>query len=151
MKPIEHILVPFDFGEPSDCALEYAVNLAKSLHARVFLLHVFEVPVVGFPYNTMPIGADAASRIVVAAEQALDRAVSRFRGHHVEVVPMLEPGDARDVILGVASDIEADLIVMGTHGRKGIARALIGSITESVVRRSTVPVVTIHGPVRAAA
>lgn len=125
----KNILVPVDFGEASQAALDYAVDLAEGTDAKVFVLHTFEIPIVGLPDGVVAATAELTGRIVNAAQKAL-----------------LEQGDAREVILAEAKELGADLIVIGTHGRRGIARALIGSVAESVVRTSPVPVLTVHAP-----
>jgi nucleotide-binding universal stress UspA family protein len=145
MNPIKTVLVPTDFSEPGEAALAYAVNLAESLGARLVLLHAFELPIVGLPNGTIVATADFVSRIVNASQKALDDAIARYGERKVQITPLLKQGDAREVVLAVAKEVCAELIVMGTHGRRGIARALIGSVTESVVRTATVPVLTVHG------
>jgi nucleotide-binding universal stress UspA family protein len=77
-------------------------------------------------------------------QRALDKLADhcRTRGRVGEVV--LRTGDARDVICQTASEVEADLIVMGTHGRRGLSRALLGSVAEYVVRTSKIPVLTVR-------
>src|SRR4051812_38174421 len=145
MDPIKTILVPIDFGPPSEAALGYALDLAEALKARLFLLYAFEFPIIGFPDGAMIASADVASKIVDAGQKALDKAMEKARGRNVEITPLLKQGDPREVILNMAKEVGASMIVMGTHGRRGIARALIGSVTESVVRTSEVPVLTVHG------
>jgi nucleotide-binding universal stress UspA family protein len=144
MKPLETILVPIDFGDPSEDALVYAVDLAESLRAKLVLLHVYELPIVSFPDGAYVATSDVAGRIVDAAQKALDEGVAKIATRKVEIQKLLKQGDPREVILQVAKEVDARLIVMGTHGRRGIARALIGSVTESVVRTSPVPVLTVH-------
>lgn len=142
MNTIKTILVPIDFGEPSESALACAVDLAEQVDARVIILHVFELPIISFPDGAFVASAELASRIVDASQKALLDAVKRHRAHDVEIEPVLEQGDPKEVILSTIERIGADLVVMGTHGRRGLARALVGSITEHVVRRSPVPVLT---------
>jgi nucleotide-binding universal stress UspA family protein len=152
MNSIKTILVATDFGEPGERALTYAVDLARWLGAKVVLLHAFELPVVGFPDGAMLASAEIASRITNAAQKALDEAVANVRRDgKIEITTLLEQGDPREVVLAMAKETEANLIVMGTHGRKGIARALIGSVTESVVRVSPIPVLTVHAATKPAA
>jgi nucleotide-binding universal stress UspA family protein len=148
MNPIKTILVPTDFSEPAASALAYAVDLAEGLGAKVVLLHAFELPIVGFPDGVVVATADVASRIVNAAQKALDDAALPFAKRKVEITALLKQGDPREVVLATANDLCAELIVVGTHGRRGIARALIGSVTESIVRTAPVPVLTVHGPPR---
>ena len=145
MTPIQTILVPMDFGAPSEAALAYAVDLAEALGARLYLLHTYQVPLVGFPMAAAPAVGDLAGQIAAEGQKALEAAVSKVQGRKVEITPVLKQGDPREVILEMAKDVRANLIVMGTHGRRGIARALIGSVTESVVRTADVPVLTVHG------
>jgi nucleotide-binding universal stress UspA family protein len=148
MTPIKTILVPTDFSEPAASALAYAVDLAEGLGAKVVLLHAFELPIVGFPDGVVVATADVASRIVNAAQKALDDAARTFAKRKVEITSLLKQGDPREVVLATANDVRAELIIVGTHGRRGIARALIGSVTESIVRTAPVPVLTVHGPPR---
>ncbi len=145
MRTPKNILVPVDFGEASDAALDYAVDLAEGTDAKVFVLHTFEIPIVGLPDGVVAATAELTGRIVNAAQKALDDLSKRYDGRKVPVTTILKQGDAREVILAEAKDLGADLIVIGTHGRRGIARALIGSVAESVVRTSPVPVLTVHG------
>ena len=144
MIPPKTILVPTDFSEPAQKALDYAVELAEKLGAKVQVIHAFELPLVGFPDGTVTITAEMATRITVAAQKALDEVVEKYKGRSVELVTSLVQGDPREIVLETAKKLGADLIVMGTHGRRGIARALIGSVAESVVRTSSIPVLTLR-------
>ena len=102
-------------------------------------MHAYEIPVVGFPDGAMIATADVAARISQAAQEALDKAVAALGGRGVPVDGILRDGAAAD-------EIDADLIVIGSHGRRGIAKALLGSVAESVVRHAHRPVVTIRAP-----
>ncbi|MBX3260509.1 MAG: universal stress protein [Labilithrix sp.] len=144
MIPPKTILVPTDFSEPARVAFDYAVQLAEKLGSSVHLVHAFEIPLVGFPDGVMTISAEMASRIIDAAQKALDDLVQPYASRKVEIHTSLEQADPRDAVLAVAKRLGADLIVMGTHGRRGIARALIGSVAESVVRTSPLPVLTLR-------
>jgi nucleotide-binding universal stress UspA family protein len=86
-----------------------------------------------------------ASRIINAAQKALDDLSAKYVGRKVKLDAFLEQADPREAVLAAAKKVNADLIVMGTHGRRGIVRALIGSVAESVVRTSPIPVLTMHG------
>ena len=147
MHPIKTLLVPTDFGEPAEAALAWAADLAEGLGARLFLLHTYQLPVIGFP-DGMYVASDDefATRMVAAANKALEDAIKTLNGRNIEVTPLVKAGDPREVILTTAKEVGANLIVMGTHGRRGISRALIGSVTESLVRTSTVPILTVHAP-----
>jgi len=139
------ILVPIDFSDPSRHALDYAVGLAESLGAKVYVLHAYEMPIVGLPDGVFVATSDMVCRIVEAANKALADACGRYKGRQVVISAVLKQGDPREVIVDMAKEAQADLVVLGTHGRRGIARALMGSVTESIIRISPVPVLTVHG------
>jgi nucleotide-binding universal stress UspA family protein len=144
MNRIESILVPIDFGAQSDRAVDYAVNLAEQLGAGVHIISAFELPIASFPDGAYVVSAEMASRLIEASQTALNKACARVEDRKVAVTSHLEQGDPREAILRVAHERKVDLIVMGTHGRKGIARALIGSTAEAVIRASDIPVLTVH-------
>lgn len=144
MTPPKTVLVATDFSETSAAALEYAVELAGKLGAKVHVVHAFELPLVGFPDGNVTITAEMASRIISAAETALAEISKKYASRDVELQTRLEQADPREGILTAAEKVGADLIVMGTHGRRGIARALIGSVAENVVRTSPIPVLTLR-------
>lgn len=137
-------LVPTDFGEPSQKALAYAVELAKKLEGEVIVLHTFDLPIVGFPDGAMVATPEMSTRISTAAQEGLAKTLAQFQNAGVNMRSVLKQGDAWEAILETAKELGAGMIVMGTHGRTGIGRALLGSVAEKVVRTSTVPVLTIH-------
>ncbi len=137
-------LVATDFGEHAERALVYAVELAAQLDATIHLVHVVEfpslaVPGIGHAYNSVMMENQTAD-----GRNELDRLVALYRDRVAMAPPRLEIGDARDEIDRVAGAISADLIVMGTHGRRGLRRILLGSVAESVVRTAPCPVLTIR-------
>lgn len=138
------ILVPTDFSVASEAALDHAIGLASKLGGKVYVLHAYQLPVVGFPDGVLVPTAEIASRVISWAQTELAACVAKRKASGVEILPILKQADPREAALAVAEEISADLIVMGTHGRRGIARALIGSVAESVVRTSAVPVMTVH-------
>lgn len=138
------LLVPTDFGEASDRALAYAVGLGQKLGAEVVVLHSYEIPMVGFPDGAMVATAELTSRILEGAQAGLDRSVTRHKGDGVPLKGVIRQGDPWRSVLDAAKEFSAGMIVMGTHGRKGLPRALIGSVAEKIVRTSPVPVLTVH-------
>ena len=138
------ILVPTDFSVSAETALDYALQLAAKLGAKVYVMHAYQLPVVGFPDGVLLPTAEIATKLISWAQSQLAACVARRKESSVEIVPVLKQADPRDAVLSAAEDLSADLVVMGTHGRRGLARALIGSVAESVVRTSTVPVLTVH-------
>jgi nucleotide-binding universal stress UspA family protein len=140
------ILVPVDFTEPSNRAFDYAVELAKQVGGTLYVLHAYDLPIIGFGDGVYVATSDLAGRMIQAAQTGLAETTERAKGCNVEVVTMLKQGDPRSVILQVAREVGAEMVVMGTHGRRGFSRALIGSVAENVVRTCTLPVLTIHAP-----
>ena len=146
MATLRRILVATDFTETSDRALDWAAELAARLDASVTVMHAYEVPVIGFPDGGLVATADMATRLSEAARTALEAVVEQRRGRGVSIEGLLHEGVAWEEINAVADEIDADLIVIGTHGRRGLARALLGSVAENVIRTAHRPVLTIHGP-----
>lgn len=139
---ISRILVPIDFSTFSEQALDYAGELATKLGATVDLLTVVGIPTYGIPELGVGMTAPMIENLVVENQKALDELAERRK---LAGQRLVRTGDARDVILHTAEELGADLIVMGTHGRRGISRALLGSVAEMIVRASPVPVLTVRG------
>jgi nucleotide-binding universal stress UspA family protein len=141
VKPIKHILVATDFGESSDNAVEYAAYLANAFGAALTLFHSFEIPALGldgavpYPVNLITPIHDEARRNLATRLAELQKLVPGARS-------ILASGPPCEVILDAAEQQGADLIVVGTHGRRGLSRALLGSVAERVVRLARVPVLT---------
>jgi nucleotide-binding universal stress UspA family protein len=133
--PVERILVATDFSLCSLNALERAEELARKLDAELILLHVEAVPVAG---------SQMADATHAAVGRELAHAADQLRHHHhLKVRSLLRTGAADEEILDAAETERASLIVMGTHGRKGVARVLLGSVAERVLRGARCPVLTV--------
>lgn len=143
---LRSILAPVDFGAGSDHSLEVALDLAKLTGASVHILHVYQIPVYGFPDGAFLAGPEIATRLSEAAQKGLDNVVQRVAARGVKVEGQLRQGNPPDEIVNAAQELGCDAIVLGTHGRKGIAHALMGSVAERVVRTSPIPVLTIRTP-----
>jgi nucleotide-binding universal stress UspA family protein len=142
---VKTLLVPVDFSETSEAALEYAVELAQKLGARLVVMHAYELPVYGFPDGALVASAEVATRVMTGAQEGLEVMVQRYRGAiKGKLDTVLRQGVPWEEVRSVAEEIGADMIIIGTHGRQGIARALIGSVAEKIIRTSTRPVLTIH-------
>jgi len=137
------VLVPTDFSDHAERATDYACELARKLGARVILLHAYALPSVGFP-ESIGFGAELAGRVVTVAEEALRAAKERRQASGVEIVTVAREGDPRDLILGTIEEHHADLVCMGTHGRRGLARAMLGSVAEEIVRHAPCAVLTLR-------
>jgi len=143
---LRSILAPVDFGAGSDHSLEVALDLAKLTGASVQILHVYQIPVYGFPDGAFLAGPEIATRLSEAAQKGLDNVVTRVAASGVKVQGQLRQGNPPDEIVAAAQELGCDAIVLGTHGRKGLAHALMGSVAERVVRTSPIPVLTIRTP-----
>ncbi|HEY3820113.1 MAG TPA: universal stress protein [Polyangiaceae bacterium] len=140
----KQLLVPIDFGEPSQCALEAAIELARRFDGQLTLVHVYEIPSYvygGMTYST----ADLLGPIREAASESLDKALREVQQKLPTARAILRQGSPAVEVLGVIDEARPDLVVIGTHGRKGVRHALLGSVAEKVVRLSAVPVLTMHG------
>jgi nucleotide-binding universal stress UspA family protein len=141
MLPIHTILCPTDFSAYSDNAFHMACALARDYGARVIVLHVVPIPVV--PYVTVAVPPPPEinldePREMLSCYTAPDASVAVER--------LLLEGEPREEIVEMARDRPCDLIVMGTHGRTGMGRLLMGSVAEAVVRAAPCPVLTIRTP-----
>jgi nucleotide-binding universal stress UspA family protein len=140
----EKILCPVDFSEGSDRALDYALALGKRHGSRVSVMHVLPTVLVDpdvYPYLTEPVLANSEARD--RAYHRLGEFVHRALADGIGSEVILEDGDVVGDVLNKARRLEADLIVMGTHGRRGFERLLLGSVTERVLRQSEAPVLSI--------
>ena len=143
MPMIKRILCPTDFSAHSAAALTYAIRLAEGLEADVTLLHVCSVAL-----HVMPVGEytsmDDTTVLMKAAQHELEVWVEKYsKQTSRELEWLLDHGDAYKRINAVTESLHADLIVMGTHGRSGLSRLVMGSVVERVVRTSSRPVLTI--------
>jgi nucleotide-binding universal stress UspA family protein len=150
VSKIERILVATDFTEAADYAVDYAVELAKGLGASLTIVHAYEIPTISFPDGGLVVTQELASRIIEVATEALRVTVARVADHGVRVVSVLREGHPRDAVPALADEIDAQLIVLGTHGRRGIARVLLGSTAENVIRTSLRPALVVRGPMPSA-
>jgi universal stress protein A len=139
-----HILVPTDLGEPAEQALDYACELASKLGATVHLLHVIGIQALGLPELGVAVTSSVVDGLISDNQRALDALVTARRGRAKLGHVMLKTGDPRDVIEQTARELDVDLIVMGTHGRHGVARALLGSVAEAVLRIAPCPVLVVR-------
>jgi nucleotide-binding universal stress UspA family protein len=141
----KRILCPIDFSDASRAALEVAADLAKRYGAMVALFHAYPVPGYTFPDGSFV----ASSKMLEELSGQANRHMEEWKGlaqgmgiSHVEVATAI--GEPAHEILAFARAQQADLVVIGTHGRTGLQHALMGSVAERVVRRSTCPVLTVR-------
>lgn len=142
MFPVHTILHPTDYTEQSRYALHLACALARDYGAHLVLLHVAPLQLPPFVNaGVFPVPYETPRAVL---EQ--DLAKIEIPDPTLAVERIVAEGDPASEILRVAEERHVDLIVMGTHGRRGLGRALMGSVAEHVVRRSSCPVLTIRTP-----
>jgi nucleotide-binding universal stress UspA family protein len=144
MKPIQTILCPTDFSPASDAALAMAIDLAKALKASVRVLHVFQLPFyVG--WENGPAAAAATESLLgdlrKRGRDQLELSAKRCSEAGVSVTTDHVDGVPHSRIVELSQDVS--LVVMGTHGRTGLPRLMIGSVAERVVRLAHCPVLTV--------
>jgi nucleotide-binding universal stress UspA family protein len=138
---ITTILVPIDFSSGSRGALRYATFLARRFQAKVIIFHAIETLSYGMTESLQ--WADLYANIKTIVDPLLDNAIQDLRDSGVAATGASSQGVAYDEIVKRAEEEGADLIVMGTHGRRGLRHLLMGSVAERVVRMAPCPVLTI--------
>jgi nucleotide-binding universal stress UspA family protein len=143
---ISRILVATDFSASADAALAYALKLADQVGATVRLVHVFEDPDAVSLYSEVYVPMPPELRAKILADiggQLTARATAT--GHSNITTEVLTGATAQTIVVGAAEQ-QCDLIVMGTHGRHGMAHLLMGSVAERVVRTAACPVLVVPTP-----
>lgn len=130
---IRTILTPTDFSEYSNYAIPYAVSIARRHHAKIVLLHVADLKT-----QSPELLTHKFPEMKLYHEQADEIDVEMLVGRDV---------DPENTIVRLAEELKADLVVMGTHGARGMRRVQIGNVVEEVVRRTATPVLTITHPI----
>jgi len=147
MALVNRILVPTDFSETAQRALDYAIELASALKVPLRIVHAHVLPVVYAAEGVWatPVWSEAEIQADLAKGLTKLGVLARERGV-VEVSTALLVGPAWQQIVSAATEGGEDLVVMGTHGRSGLKHLLLGSVAEHVVRKATCPVLTIGPP-----
>jgi nucleotide-binding universal stress UspA family protein len=140
MLPIHTILFPTDFSECSQAAFQLATSLARDYSAGLIVLHVYQPP--------LDHSEEVARRAPDSYEDSLWKSLKAIQADDLkyDIDYQLVEGDAADEIVRVGTERPCDLIVMGTHGRMGLERVLLGSVAEKVIRQAACPVVTTKPP-----
>jgi nucleotide-binding universal stress UspA family protein len=131
----EHVLLPLGRDPDRTATAEHAFALAAAFDARLHVLHVVDLAEKGRSADGRTSGEGRTLEQVVTAAEAEDLATAEN----------VREGTPHDEILAYVDEADIDLVVMGTHGKSGLARVLLGSTAEEVVRQSPVPVLTVKG------
>ena len=140
MLPYKTILHPTDFSERSERARRIACALARDCGARLITLHVVSE---SSTLATEPAGPGSSAEVTrhTSAEESLDKLLADST---VKMEAVVDVGDPATAILRVATEIGADLIVMGAHGQTGLRHLLVGSVAEKIIREAACPVLTLR-------
>jgi nucleotide-binding universal stress UspA family protein len=147
MKPFEPrlILVPTDLSDPAAHALRYASSLAERLGARLLVIHADPfLPPTDFTANTAGVFELSRDAMMAAARKELQQHAERNVRASIPFDLRVIVGEPLDAIVAQVTESGADLIVMGTHGRTGMSRLIVGSVTEAVMRVVPVPVIAVN-------
>ncbi len=141
---LDHILAPVDFSDCSLDAAEYAAIVARTTKATVTLLHVLEPVCYGLDF-TLSHGEER-ERLQTTVSRRLDALATALTAAGIPTDRVVRGGLPGDAILEIAAQRACNLIVMGTHGRRGISHVVAGSVAESVLRRAPCPILTVKSP-----
>ena len=145
MKTFERILAATDFSPASQPALDEAERIARESGARLLILHAYQIPALASVARApASVNEDFERAVRTDGEKRLDVLVAQARTRGIDARGLLREGFADEEILDAAGKDKADLIVMGTHGRRGPSRLLMGSVASRVVCRSPCPVMTVR-------
>jgi len=137
---IKHILVPTDFSEYADQALNYAIQLAQQLQAHITLLHIIDTAPLGVVEGATMLPPSYWQELETDIEQIMEESLKRLHDVGLQGETVIVHGVPFQTIVDTAEDKGADVIIMGTHGRTGLPHAIIGSVAEKVVRLAPCPV-----------
>jgi len=141
---VTRVLVPVDFNDCSIEALEYAVQVARQFEAAVVILHVVESASYGLDFTLAARGD--AKKLKEAVTARIEEYARAIKSQNVAVESVVHNGTPGESILAIAATKSTDLIVMGTHGRKGFTHLVSGSVAEAVIRHAPCPVLTVKSP-----
>ena len=147
MKHIRRVLYASDFSKASARAFQTAVTMAKASQARLVIVHVIVpfVPLVPEQYMDSRTVDQLAAQARQWSERQLVKLAARAKATGSRTKVLLREGDPADQIVRAARSERADLIVVGTHGRRGFSKLFLGSVAERVVGTAPCPVVTVRG------
>ncbi len=147
MKKLKKILFPTDFSRCANQALAHALDLAKKYHAELHMFHgiVLHAEDPHNPLHHIPDVAEIHKTLKDTATEQMDSIIRSYHAEDFDIVKVQDRGiAAAPVILEYAKDNDIDLIVMGTHGRRGLEHLFLGSVAEEVIRTASCPVMTVR-------
>ena len=145
MREFKKILFPVDLSESSEKIVPYILTVGRKFNSEIHLLFVARV----FDYFSglyVPVSSITAIEkdIIDGAEKRLDEFAEQYFSDYSDMVMSVVPGDASNKIIDYITSNEIDLVIMGTHGRKGVDKVIFGSVAERVVKTAPVPVMVVN-------
>ena len=145
MREFKKVLFPVDLSESSEKIVPYILMVARKFNSEIHLLFVARV----FDYFSglyVPVASINAIEkdIIDGAEKRLDEFAEQYFSDYSDMVMSVVPGDASNKIIDYITSNEIDLVIMGTHGRKGVDKVIFGSVAERVVKTAPVPVMVVN-------
>lgn len=145
LTPKRKLLLATDFSSCSAHALRFAIDLAKSLDAALTIVHCYEVPSFSLPDGSIVLATPAEhARLVDDVSTHLAHAARTARDGQVDAKTRSELGRPAETLLRVTREPGWYALIMGTHGRHGIGRLVLGSVAEQVLRSAKIPVITVR-------
>lgn len=145
----ERILIPTDGSEVAEAAIEQAIDLAEKYDAELHALYVVDIDAVAYSLGTEQVDRlrqgkfDEMTEIKQKAEDATAFVNELAAEHGIDVIERHSTGRPSQVIVDYVEDHDIDLVVMGSHGRSGVRRVLLGSVTEKTLRSTHTPVLVV--------
>ena len=140
-KLFRNILCPIDFDANSPAALEFAGKIAQETGGRIYLLHVVPWTVAAVPIDASQVLAELKQSATTRLQQLAREKLTGTVANEIVVTVATNPGSE---VVRIARELKADVVIMATHGRKGLSHLVLGSVAERVVRESPCPVLTLR-------
>lgn len=140
-KLFRNILCPIDFDANSPAALGFAGEIAQETHGKIYLLHVVPWTVAAVPIDASQVLAELKQSATTRLQQLAKEKLNGRVANEIVVTVATDPGSE---VVRIARELKADVVIMATHGRKGLSHLVLGSVAERVVRESLCPVLTLR-------
>ena len=138
------ILCAVDFSDTSDQAFDYSVALARKLGAQIKVAHIYQIPAAALPNGVLDAPVDYEDNLQDQLQDRLEEYIDDKAIEDIDITAYVCQGIPYIEIIEMAMETNADMIVIGTHGRTGLSHMLMGSVAERVVRTAEVPVISIR-------
>ncbi len=149
MEMIKRVLVPIDFSDYSKNALRYSIDFVKKFGAKIYMIYVVEPAIYPADFSMGQVAIPAMNvDMQDRAKEELDLLAKKEIDADIEVETIIKNGNPFIEIVETAGEIDADLIIIATHGHTGVEHLLFGSTAEKVVRKAPCPVLSLREPIK---